>query len=248
MGNILSLGKVVFPGHPSSDAKEELEARGFTVTKTFAEIETNAPGPVAAVYHGNMEDFAQVAHMWQKLKTRRLIGMEYPGYGWRGAETATQEKVLDEVCGQASMLRRHGPAFVIGRSLGTFAAIHMALELGHENCAGLILLSPMLTAVATKIPPPLHRPFAFMDMIDNESAARRLDARIPVLIVHGQADHIVPVSNGRALRSLLTLCDYLELENIGHNDLCLSKLAWHRIESFMSINKGSALKPKGSAL
>jgi len=239
MGNMLSLERVVFPGHPNPGAKQELESQGFDVnTRGFAELHTTHK-PVCniavAVYHGNMEDFSEVAHLWQKLNARKLIGFEYPGYGWRiDSAPPSQDSILREVKKLAPVLGLQRTV-VCGRSLGTFAAIHMALELGSDSCAGLVLLSPMLTAVATKIMPPLHRALSFMDLIDNESAVKQLSARIPVLIVHGKNDMVVPVSNARFLRTLLPSCHYLELDDIGHNDLSNSEFVWDRIRAFVSI-------------
>jgi 3-oxoadipate enol-lactonase len=40
---------------------------------------------------------------------------------------------------------------------------------------------------------------------------------VPALVVHGDADRIVPVENGRTLASRLPLAEYVELRGRGHN-------------------------------
>jgi len=135
-----------------------------------------------AVFHGNMEDFAATQATWRRLKANCLVGFEYPGYGWRTAEAPTQAGVLADVPKQVAYLKDKGRVVVVGRSLGTFAALHLAVALGPAKCAGLLLVSPMLTAIAMKVPAPFHRALAFADYLDNESTAKMLDLATPVLI------------------------------------------------------------------
>jgi pimeloyl-ACP methyl ester carboxylesterase len=236
MGNSLSLEKLVFPGHLNPRAVHQLEKSGFLVGDISAEITnwTYAVDATVAAFHGNMEDFAQVACYWKQLSVHRLIGFEYPGYAWRAGETCSQKTVLQDVELQVKLLRQAtGKIFVCGRSLGTFAALQLALALGADKCDGLVLISPMLSAIATKIHPPMHRALHYFDLIDNETAAKALNPKIPVLILHGTDDTVVPVSNARVLKDLLPNAKYVEMIGVGHNDLCSNEKTWVIINEFM---------------
>ena len=231
MGNALSLERQVLPELPNPVAKRQLIRDDFTVGDIFATKLTSSVDPdcIVAVFHGNMEDFAATQRTWRRLKSNCLVGFEYPGYGWRAAEVPTQAGVLADIPRQVSYLKDlkgEGRVVVVGRSLGTFAALHLAVALGPARCAGLLLVSPMLTAIATKVPPPFHRALAFADYLDNESTAKMLDPTIPVLIVHGAADVVVPVSNARALCKIMPHANYLELPELHHNDVMNSEDAW----------------------
>ena len=77
-----------------------------------------------------------------------------------------------------------------GRSLGAWAAVDLA---ARAVVGGLVLESPFLTAfrVMTRIP---LLPF---DKFRNVDKIARV--RCPVLIMHGEADEVVPVWHGRQL-------------------------------------------------
>jgi pimeloyl-ACP methyl ester carboxylesterase len=224
----LSLEHQVLPGVPNPSAKRQLISNHVTVGDIFATKCTSSVEErcTVAVFHGNMEDFAATQATWRRLKANCLVGFEYPGYGWRTAEAPTQAGVLADVPKQVAYLKDKGRVVVIGRSLGTFAALHLAVALGPAKCAGLLLVSPMLTAIATKVPAPFHRALAFADYLDNEFTAKMLDLATPVLIVHGAADLVVPVSNARALCKIMPQADYLELPEVHHNDVMNNEEAW----------------------
>ena len=50
---------------------------------------------------------------------------------------------------------------------------------------------------------------------DDACEVERIEA--PALVVHGDADLIVPVENGRRLAARLTKAEYVELAGSGHN-------------------------------
>ena len=237
MGNALSIERQIFPGLPNPNAEHNLIRDHFTVGEFYAVKCTASTEPrvTAAVFHGNMEDFATTASCWRKLPAQSLVGFEYPGYGWRETEQATQAAVLADVPRQVAILQDQTRVVVCGRSLGTFAAVHLAIALGPIKCAGLLLVSPMLTAIATKVPIPLHRALAFVDYLDNESAVKLLSSDVPVLIVHGEADLVVPVSNARALCKLLPLANYIELPEVHHNDVMRNDTAWEAILEWFKL-------------
>jgi pimeloyl-ACP methyl ester carboxylesterase len=202
MGNVLQ--KQVYPGGLVSNAQPHLEGRGYEVHEQYALLHRDKweRNVTVVFFHGNLEDVSRTADTWAFLRAVETIGFEYPGYGWRAREVPSQHALLAEVPFQADFVTKTSGergVILIGRSLGTFAALNLAVALGPEKCIGVVLISPLLTAVATKVPPPFHRAFGLIDYADNESLAPRLDPNIPVFVAHGESDIVVPLSNAKEL-------------------------------------------------
>ena len=114
---------------------------------------------VCFVYlHGNAEDACSV-DTFKFLKCYKLVAYEYPGYGVCQSEIINEQKMIDGVQELTIWLNHNIPKektiVVCGRSLGTFFATQLAHAL-QKRCSGLILVSPMISAIATQVPPPFH--------------------------------------------------------------------------------------------
>lgn len=243
MGNALQ--RQVYPGALVPDARAYLEARRFEVNDHYA-LHRSRPADderdvTVVFFHGNLEDVSRTVHTWRRLRAAVTIAWEYAGYGWRTGETPSQRALLAEVSEQAgvvaAMARGRG-AILVGRSLGSFAALNLAVALGPgpEGCRGVVLISPLLTAVATKVNPPFHRALGFMDYADNESLARRLDPRIPVFVAHGVDDRVVPLANAEELWAAFPFeCrrEFVKVKGAGHNDVLQSESMWTNVLGFV---------------
>ena len=85
---------------------------------------------------------------------------------------------------------------IYGESLGTGISTHLAQ---NKNFAGIILETPFTSMVdAAKVYYP-YIPVGLLlkDRFDNKSKIKNINS--PVLIMHGQADQIVPFSMGKAI-------------------------------------------------
>lgn len=241
MGNIIQ--KQVFPGYPVSDAKRKLTAQELVVHDVCAVHGTRSSGltrdVVLATFHGNLEDVSGTVYMWKRLRAKSLIGFEYPGYGWRGDEDASQRAFLADLSKQIKwidVINTGKKVIVCGRSLGSFSALTLASILGPDKCDGVILLSPLLTAVAIRVASPLYKAFAAFDYADNETLAKSLHPSVPVFIAHGECDDTVPLWNARALwHALPESCRraFVVIEDAGHNNLTNSSRLWDEIEKFV---------------
>lgn len=193
-----------------------------------------------------METTSNSLPQWLFVNCKTLIGFEYPGYGLRERENASQDAILAEIPGWIDVLKRlhidKKGVVVCGRSLGTFFALQFALALG-QKCDGVILVSPMLTAAATKLTEPWYRVATLIDMLDNESTARKISPDVPVLIIHGEMDTTVPRWNSEALKRVFEAKNVnVQLEIIsdkGHNDLMSTPKVREIVNNFMNsiINK-----------
>jgi fermentation-respiration switch protein FrsA (DUF1100 family) len=103
-----------------------------------------------------------------------------------------------------------------GHSLGTGVAVQMASEF---QVGGLMLLAPYLS-----IPKLAQIDFPFfpssllaLDRFDNQKKIKSI--RVPLLIVNGTSDQVVPPAQGRKLYSLANEPkEFRSLSGRGHND------------------------------
>ena len=176
-----------------------------------------APAPLLLFAHGNGElidywpaDF-RVPRQWGMA----VLLVEYPGYGrsegrpTRGSVTAAVLAAYDWAAGQPGIDGRRVVGY--GRSLGGGAVAELAEA---RPIAALILESTFSSvhAFARRFGAPA---FLVRDRFDNVKAVRRL--AMPLLILHGAADQIIPVSHARALHVARPASE-LVLLPCAHND------------------------------
>jgi hypothetical protein len=180
-------------------------------------------GPVVVHFHGNGEEIGSLGWLGEQLARTHVsfAAVEYPGYpGARGAPSessilAAAERALQHLTGPMRIARER--IVLSGQSLGTGVAVGLA-----SNGWGtrLVLLSPYtsMTAVADQ---GIYRVFPvrllMRDRFDSGSLASRI--RLPVLVLHGNRDEVVPFALGRALAETFPHARLVEVPDAGHNDL-----------------------------
>jgi pimeloyl-ACP methyl ester carboxylesterase len=182
------------------------------------------PGSMTVVHlHGNAEQLADLSWLASQLRTRALgfFAVEYPGYGL-AATGAPSEEAIDAAV-EAALLHLRGPLGVpnenillLGQSLGSGPAVEMVRR-GYG--ARLVLVSPY-----TSIPEVGARSFPFLpvrllvrDRFDSASKASAIS--LPVLIIHGTRDEVIPFDMGERLSSLFPRARLRRLEGAHHNDM-----------------------------
>ena len=139
--------------------------------------------------HGNGEDLGWVVPTLPALRELGfgVLAYDYRGYGLSEGRPS-EERVYGDIDAAYEYLTREKglPAdriILYGRSLGAGAAVDLA---ARRPVGGLVLESPFLTAfrVMTRIPLFPFDKFRNVDKIGR--------VRCPVLIMHGEADEIVP--------------------------------------------------------
>ncbi len=185
--------------------------------------------PTILYFHGNGElasDYDGIAPLYVRVGVNLLV-MDYRGYGVSDGQPTASHMLADAVViydETAALLTEHGLSnerlFVMGRSLGSAAAIEIALQAGDE-IAGLILESgfahtlPLLTTLGLRVSGADEE----RDGLGHLDKIARVHA--PTLIIHGEADYLIPVENGRALYEHAGAVDkrLITIPRAGHNDL-----------------------------
>jgi pimeloyl-ACP methyl ester carboxylesterase len=154
-----------------------------------------------------------------ELLQMRFVAIEYPGYGNRPGEPteksiyAAAEEQLRELQGERVVL--------VGQSLGTGPAVEMARR-GFGT--RLVLMTPFTSIpdVAKTTMPYLPIRLLTKDKFDNAAKASAIS--MPVLVVHGERDEVVPFRLGEKLASLFSHAQLMTVPEGRHNDL------WERSE------------------
>jgi alpha-beta hydrolase superfamily lysophospholipase len=187
--------------------------------------------PAILYHHGNGEiaaDYDDIAPLYTRMGITLLV-MDYRGYGRSDGTPSAHNLLTDAVTvfdAVFGVLAEHdlAPArlVVMGRSLGSAAAIEVALHAG-ERLTGLIIESGFADTFGL-----LARLGVRVQGADEEqdgfgNAAKMGRVTTPTLVIHGQADVLIPASDGQALyrhcaapRKRLVL-----IPNAGHNDLMM---------------------------
>ena len=146
--------------------------------------------------HGNAEDLGSVLPSLPPMPDPGfgVFAYDYRGYGLSEGRPSEQHVYADIDAAYDYLTRElRVPAariILYGRSLGAGAAVDLA---ARRFVGGLILESPFLTAfrVMTRIPVFPVDKFRNVDKIGR--------VRCPVLVMHGEADEIVPLWHGQRL-------------------------------------------------
>ena len=182
-----------------------------------------AGAPVVVFLHGNGETMESHADLAIALR-RRGFGaalVEYRGYGLSRAAPPPDERglYLDAAAVlEALAARGIGPDKVVlfGISLGTGVAAQMA-ACGAGRA--LVLVSPFtsMSAEAHHVAPWLPTGWLVPDRFDTVAKAGAI--RVPTLVVHGDADTLVPFAMGRRVSEEIPHAELYVVHGAHHNDL-----------------------------
>jgi pimeloyl-ACP methyl ester carboxylesterase len=192
-------------------------------------------------FHGNGGNIGQ---RLPELAQLRKFGVSVLGVGYRGYGKSTgrpSEKGIYRDGAAAfkyavdSLGYKAEKIFICGRSLGTTAAINLAVE---KNIAGIILITPLSTGQQYARAHGLGF-IAFLagGAFDNLSKCNRL--KCPALVIHGTIDEIAPFYMGEQLFNKLTVKkQFVKIEGGDHNGLEDKdpKAFWGSIKEFIREN------------
>lgn len=174
------------------------------------------------LFHGNGETIANGVDLAEDLVHRGLgvVLVEYRGYGIsRDAPRPSEAGLYADASAVLDTLATQGipPARItlVGISLGTGVASEMAKR---GRGATLILVSPFtsITDMVRRVAPFLPARL-IPDRFDTLGRAR--DILLPTLVVHGDADEVVPFAMGQAVASAIPGATLHVIHGGHHNDL-----------------------------
>ncbi len=245
------LYRLFFPRREYADNTESPKAMnhmikvedGISVGCRFYPVAFDAPNIL--YFHGNGEtapDYDYVAPVYRE-KGINLFVADYRGYGMSDGSPTCSSMIKDAhpvFRGFVALLKEQGFTggnFVMGRSLGSAPAIELAFRY-QDQLKGLIVESGFSSArnqfmriAASALFRDVENPIGF----GNDLKIK--DVKIPTLIIHGEWDEIIPVTEGKALFELSGSAkkNALFIPQAGHNDLMMRGLEdyMNAIEKFM---------------
>lgn len=194
--------------------------------------------PVLLFFHGNGENLETMrrAGLFDELLAlgAGFLAIDYPGYGRSGGRPS--EPALERAA--AAALRRieeerpGEPVVAAGWSLGAALALRLAAE-RPDAVAGVAALSAWtsLPELARVHFPGFLVRLLLRERYDSLAAAEGL--RLPVLVIHGGRDRIVPAAHGRRLAAALARGRWVEIPQAGHNDLLGHPRVWRELAGFL---------------
>lgn len=161
-----------------------------------------APGqPTILYFHGNAGNLATRSERIRRYVSRGygVLFLSYRGYGGSTGTPSEQANVADAKLAYDTLIAdglEPQDIIVYGESLGSGVAVQVAAD---REVGGLVLDAPYTTIVdvaALAYPYLPVRPFMF-DRYESVKYLPRVKA--PLLVLHGEADRVIPVEMGRAI-------------------------------------------------
>ena len=169
--------------------------------------QSKADAPVLLYLHGARWDVRGSAHRMRRMHELgfSVLGIDYRGFGQSSAALPSETLAYEDASAAWDWLAAKAPSakrYVFGHSLGAAVAVHLAAQTSKESsgAAGLIIEGSFTSM------PDLVGSFKWGWLPLGPLITQRFDAarsigqvRVPVLVVHGSADSLIPPALGRAL-------------------------------------------------
>jgi uncharacterized protein len=168
---------------------------------------------------GNVSYWVEVAIVFREVGWNTLL-LDYRGYGRSSGLPTEEGTYLDARAAYLHLARERAVdasnIVVIGRSLGGGVATWLA---ANHPVGGLVLentFTSIADIVAKTLPLPGIRSFV---RLGYPSLSRMADLHVPLLVIHGAGDELVPFAHGKALFDAAPgpAKRFVELRG-GHND------------------------------
>jgi len=163
----------------------------------------SAKAPVLLYLHGARWDVSGSARRMERMRQLgfSVLGIDYRGFGKSGDELPSERMAYEDAEAAWRYLAQHCPTnqrFIFGHSLGAAVAVNLATE--EPDAAGLIL-EGSFTSIAD-----VFGTFKWGWLPVSGLITQRFDAaskigkiKVPLLVVHGSEDSLIPPALGRAL-------------------------------------------------
>jgi pimeloyl-ACP methyl ester carboxylesterase len=160
--------------------------------------------PLVVYFHGNGGSLRLRADRFQKLVANGfgLLALSYRGYGGSTGSPNERGLIEDARAAYAYAADRYPDRIVLwGESLGTAVAIALAAE---KPVSKLILDAPFTSAADIAAAVYWFLPVRLLMRDTFRSDLRIAQVKSPILILHGEADVVVPIVYGERLLAMIT--------------------------------------------
>ena len=209
---------------------DQVRLHGWLVHATH----TRAPAPILIYFGGNAEEVSWLASSAGRYAGWSLLLMNYRGYGksegkpGEAALFADALRIYDYAAGRA----QGGRVAVMGRSLGSGVAVHLATQ---RPLAGVILVSPYdsIESVAKGIYPFL--PISLMLKHRFDSLSRAPGIKAPLLCLVASDDRVIPRPHSERLYAAWGgMKQWREIGPADHDSLAGEHGYWEAIAAFLA--------------
>ncbi len=221
------------PGRRAEPLQSGREVRidvGDGVALGGAVYSAGAGAPMILYFHGNGEiasDYDMLSQLYTGMGITLFV-VDFRGYGASDGRPAASNQLSDavkaydqarDVLGEDGT----GPMFLMGRSMGSASALEIAARAG-DGIKGLIIESGFARSFelierlgGLRLPGAVEGEHGFAN------ADKMARVKVPTLVIHGQDDWIIPITDGRQLFEACPAEDktMVEIPHAGHNDLLM---------------------------
>ena len=191
--------------------------------------------PAIIYFGGNAEDVAgNISGFAQLFPTYAVYLINYRGYGESTGKPTETALCDDAVTIFDTLADKHRNISVIGRSLGSGVAVHLA-SLRPVKKLALVTPFASLTGVAKA-----HLPFLPVSLLLKDrynSAAKTSAIKAQVLMIIAENDEIIPREQSEILVEAFTEkpCKVVIIPTAGHNTLDNYKQYYQALKSFLGL-------------
>lgn len=189
-------------GVPEMTVIEVTTSDGLTLRGWFSPLPEDSTRPVLVYFHGNagnIQNRGPTIRPWIEDGYGVLLA-EYRGYGGNPG-IPTERGLYEDARAWMAWLAGHGiptsRLVLYGESLGSGVAVQMALENPGLKAIALQSAYTSLPDVARLSYPYVPVEFLMKDRFEN--LAKVSDLKVPILLLHGARDPLIPVSQATRL-------------------------------------------------
>jgi uncharacterized protein len=176
--------------------------------------------PIIVYFQGNGGGLQHRARRFRNLAADGfgLLALGYRGYAGSTGSPSEAGLLLDAAAAYEFAAARYGSDRIVlwGESLGSGVAVALAAE---RPVARVLLESPFTSAADIASASYPFVPVRLLMKDQFRSDERIVKVTVPVLVMHGTRDRVVPIAYGERLYGLIRAPKrFLPLPNAGHND------------------------------
>jgi len=215
--------RLIYPAPPAQPAPAGYALIDLRTDDGLSLVAGHRPGregmPTVLFFHGNGMVWPEGAWLMESLAARGhgVLLAEYRGYNGNPGRPAEQGLYSDARAALAWLERQGVPArdvVLVGLSVGSGPAVQLARE---TRPRAVVLVSPLasLPTAAAAAYPWLPTKWLVRDQYDN--LAKLAGVEVPILILHGEADELIPLAHAQALARANPQTRLATFPGRGHN-------------------------------